>query len=281
MNWITKNIMGFIADLMSGFLDMFGKLINNVFEVIADINLENQIVVNANNFMVLCSLAFLAFAAGKQILDVYVFQTSGDPDAEPLQLAVRLAQACAVICSSGWLFNEFLKFSKYFTTDLLASASNTDVQGHMKSLLEAADAAVSQFIGYNITLLVILVGLIIFMVVAGIRGAELTLMKVLFPLFAVDLITTNRERWNNFFTTYVVTFLGYSIQLLCFRMCSETFVGLNFDAYYPVRFLTTIGWIVLMIRAPKWMEKFVYSSGVGNLTSSTVRFLPMYLFRMK
>ena len=142
-------------------------------------------------------------------------------------------------------------------------------------LLRAMDTVGNQMIGYILTLLLLLVGFIIFSIVAGIRGAELTLMKILFPLFAVDLLTTNRERWNSFFTTYVITFLSYSVQLLCFKLCNMTFVTIDYGGNFNIRFITVIGWMVMMIRAPKWMEKFAYSSGLGGMASSSVRFLLM------
>ncbi len=280
MNWITKNIMGAIADCISGILDVFGNFISNIFDLVADVNLNSGIVTNCSNFTILFGLAFLGLAAGKQILDVYVFQTSGDPDTEPLQIVVRIAQACAVICSSTWIFNEFLKFTQYFTSDLLSSAAENDVSSHMKSLVSMViDLEGNRMIGYTIILLLLLIGFVTFCVVAGIRGAELTLMKILFPLFAVDLLTTNRERWRSFFTTYVITFMSYSIQLLCFKMCSMTFVTLDYDGNFSIRFITVIGWMVMMIRAPKWMEKFAYSSGLGGTVSSGIRFLPLYLLR--
>ena len=155
----------------------------------------------------------------------------------------------------------------------------------MGSLLQEAvqtmDTAQSQSIGMIFTLFIILIGFIIFCVVAGVRGAELTLMKLLLPLFAVDLLTTNRERWNNFFTTYMITFFSYSLQLICFKMCSMTFMAINYDGDYSIRFVTVLGWLILMIRAPRWLEKFAYSSGIGNAAASTMRFAPMYLLKMK
>lgn len=285
MNWITKNIFGAIADGMSAVLDMYGAVIANIFDTIADANLNSDLITNASNFMTLFCLALLSVMAGKQILDVYVFQTSGDPDAEPLQLVVRVLEACAVICSNTWIFNEFLKFSRYFTMDLLISSHQDDVSAHMQGLLgesiNAMETAYTQGQGMILTLLMMLIGFIIFAVVAGIRGAELTLMKVMCPLFAIDLITTNRERWRSFFTTYMITFFSYTIQLLAFKACSMTFISVTFEGSYAIQCITAMGWMVLMIRAPKWIEKFAYSSGVGNFVSSSVRMAPMMLTRLK
>lgn len=279
MNWVTKNIFGFISDLMSGILNVYGSMIGNIFETVADANLSSSLITNASTFTAAFSIAFLAVAAGKQYLDVYVFQTAGDPDADPLDLIVRVAQALAVIGSSTWIFNELMAFSKIFTNDLLRSAHEDDVYEHFLRLIaEAADTVSEQSLGFLIAILLMLIGFIIFSVIAGIRGAELTLMKLLFPIFAVDLLTTNRERWKNFITTCAITVFGYSLQLILFKLCSMVFVQVDLGGS-AVKFATVIGYLVLMIRAPKWLEKFAYSTGIASAASSAARMTPMLLFR--
>jgi len=284
VNWITENILKSLADAVSGFLDMYGELIGNIFDKVADANVNSGPVVNASNFMLIFSLALLGLLAAKQILDVYVFQTSGDPDAEPLELAVRIAQACAVVCSSAWIFDEFLKFSRYFTNDFLQSVQDTgNVSQHMNGLIEEAvatmDTLQSQAVGMILTLVLVFVGFFIFCIVAGLRGAELTLMKIIMPLFAMDLLTTNRERWNSFFTTYLITFFAYSLQLFEFKMCSMTFMSIEYAGNYSMKFLIVIGWLVLMIRTPHWIEKFAYSSGIARAASGGLRAIPFMIRR--
>jgi len=280
MNWITTNFFKFISDVMSGFLDVFGNFIGNIFEIVTDHNANNGLVNNASDFTVAFSLVLLGVVGGKQILDVYVFQTSGDPDAEPFQLVVRVSQAVAVICSGNWIFNELMKFSKYFANDLLSAAHDNDVSAHLLNLITQATETISmQAIGFIVTLVIVLIGFFVFSVFAGIRGAELIVMKVLAPIFAIDLITTNRERWHAFFTSYVTTFCTYGIQLFCFKMCSMTFVQVGYTGGSGERLLMVIGWIVLMIRAPKWLEKYVYSTGIGTTTTSTIRMAPIMLMR--
>lgn len=280
MNWITTNFFKAISDFMSGILDVYGDFIGNVFETITDANVNNSLVGNVSNYTMLLALVLLAVLGGKQILDVYVFQTAGDPNAEPLDIVVRIAQAVAVICSGSWIFNELMKFSKYFTNDLLSSAHENDVSVHLLDLImQAQETITMQAIGFIFTLVIILIGFVIFSIVAGIRGAELILMKVLFPFFAMDLITTNRERWKNFFTCYVITFCTYGIQMFCFKMCSMTFVSIDYNASAGTKFLIVIGWIILMIRSPRWIEKFAYTSGVSSTTTSFIRMAPLMLMR--
>lgn len=280
MNWVTKNIFGFISDLMSGILNVYGSMIGNIFETVADANLSSSLITNASAFTAVFAIAFLAVTAEKQYLDVYVFQTAGDPDADPLDLIVRVAQALAVIGSSTWIFNELMAFSKIFTNDLLKSAHEDDVYEHFLRLIaEAADTVSEQSLGFLIAILLMLIGFIIFSVIAGIRGAELTLMKLLFPIFAVDLLTTNRERWKNFITTCVITVFGYSLQLILFKLCSMVFVQVDLGGGSAVKFATVIGYLVLMIRAPKWLEKFAYTTGISNTATSAARMAPILLLK--
>lgn len=272
MNWITKNVFGFIADTIESLLVSYGDMIEYMFEIIADANLNNSMLTNAAAFTTTFALVCLALIAGKQCLDVYVFETAGDDSASPFDLVVRLAQAVAVIGSSAWIFNEMLALSKWVASDLMIATngshdySNFLTGNILNQIGQARQMLETQGVAMLVTSAMTTIGLIIFSITAGIRGAELTLMKLLFPLFAIDLLTTDRERWKNFITSVVVIIFSYGLQLALFKMCCLTLSQINYDGGITTRFVTAIGFIVLMIRAPKWLEKWAYTTGVASAT---------------
>lgn len=269
-NWVLSNIVSALAEYVQQLLNAFGDVIDNIFVIVTEFN--NSITENITDFTIPFAIALICFFAAQQYFSVYTLETSGDPDADPLDIIVRAAEAIAIAVSTDTIFTYFLKFSDSFVSDLQQmsldvspgeSASVVDVLTDMLS----APLNLKAFPVVVITLAIgMTIALLVFTVMAGIRGAELTLFRLLFPIFAVDFLTTNRERWNSFFTSYIVTWLAYGIQIICFKMFSLTIVTFTTCAateFWKIACITT-GWMVLMIRSPRWLDKFVYSSGISN-----------------
>ena len=119
-----------------------------------------------------------------------------------------------------------------------------------------------------------IVACIIFIFQAAKRGAELMLFQLLISIMAVDLLTTNKERWNSFFTELIITIFGYIIQLICFKIFMVIFSGVV-AVDDPVKaaknVFLALAWLMLVISSPKWLQKFSYSSGVGNVAKGGLR----------
>lgn len=92
-------------------------------------------------------------------------------------------------------------------------------------------------------------------------------MKILFPFMAVDLISQNRERWNAFLTSFMVTIFGYIPQLICFRVSCAQMMAPQKIQDIMIGFTM----IILAIKTPKWLEKFCYKSGITQTASSGLR----------
>lgn len=271
INWVLRNIGEVIAGLITGMLDFFNDLINNLFVYVADINLENPIISNASVYTTLLGIALISFMGVKHYFTTYVMETSGDPDSDPLDILVRCSEGVAVCCSNDFLFTYFLSFSKAFVNDFAGSPGMIDGTAKIKIwVADLIDRMTPALIIFEIIIFFMVIGIIIFCIIAGIRGAELSLMKLMLPIMAVDLVTTNRERWNNFITSYIMTCLYYGVQLLCFRMFLSS-LGQVTVTTLSKELIITFGWFVVMLRSPKWMEKFVYSTGVGRAVGGAGR----------
>lgn len=266
ISWITSSFTDVINDLINGVLDFFNDLINNIFFYIAEANLENRMIINAATYATLLGIALITLIGVKQYFTTYVMETNGDPDSDPLDILVRCSEAVAICCSNDFITTYFFKFSKAFANDLGKSGtvdvkrSFLDLIDLSVSVLEAKSATTTIF---SFILLLMVIGILVFCIIAGIRGAELSLMKIILPIMAVDLVTTNRERWGNFFISYMVTFLYYGLQLLCYRMFLGSLMTVS-TSVLSKELLVTFGWFILMLRSPKWLEKFIYSTGFGR-----------------
>ncbi|MBS6953496.1 MAG: hypothetical protein KH230_09705 [Enterocloster asparagiformis] len=294
MNFITKNFQKFIANIIESMLKFFSGSINGVFDAVADVNIKSPAVVSAQKFTISFAITFVVALAVKKYFTTYVMETEGDPDSDPLDILVRCAQAIAIICCNSTIFRLFLIFSKKFCKDTISTISITtgsQYDGLVGAIDQAVGTLVSQISAftfiYIVILLAIVIGLLAFSVTAGIRGAELSLMCVMCPLWACDLINTSHERWSNFFTKYVSTFLYYCLQLFAYNMflvdCADAVTGFAGLSGFSMALVRAIGWFVLMLRGPKWMEAFIYTTGVGTKASgaigSAVRYAGMVAMR--
>ena len=268
MGWLAKQIAKLLLNLAEGMLDFFGDFINNIFYDIAAVN-DNEIVSAVVLFTTTLALVLIVVLAAKQIYCTYILQTSGDPDSDPLNYLVRVSISIAFISCNGWIFTELMNLSKALTTDV-TGAADLGLTAQGEAVLSAMDEVGNSLLIFAIIFVVIMVAIIMFSIVAGIRGAELVLMKILFPIFALDYVTDTRERWNGFIVSYLVCFLGYTLQMLFFSMFSTIF-GYIQAGQLDVALIATCGWAVLMIRSPKWLERYVYTSGVARSGGGAIK----------
>lgn len=210
----------------------------------------------------------LVLVASKHIFTTYILETDGDPDMDPLQYLVKTSIALALIQMQNFLFYYLLRLSSALcdemtgfinvnipdfsnTTDLANRLSSTGVMGATAPIIY-----------------IIFVICIIYLVIkAAFRAVELSLMKIIFPLFCCDIITPNRERWNTFVASYLVTMFGYIIQLFCFRTSMMLFLS----AESVQLIIGSLALLFFSLKAPKWLEKFVYSSGAGQTVAGLGR----------
>ena len=132
-SWVLQNILSGCAELLQQFLTVFGAIFDNIFVVVAEFN--KDIASGVTDFTLPFSIAFIVFLTIKQYFTVYVLETDGDPDADPLDIFLRAAQAIAVAVCCDWIFDFFLQFSSSFTFDLQSNALNTGGQEVSLSLI--------------------------------------------------------------------------------------------------------------------------------------------------
>ncbi|MCC8027690.1 MAG: hypothetical protein LIP16_20590 [Clostridium sp.] len=275
LNFITKNLIaGFLANIITGLLEWLGNFVNGIFDVIAEANMDLPFIVNVKDFTIQFALSLVVVLGIWKYFTIYVLETEGDPDADGIDILVRCSQAIAIICCNNWIFNSFMSFSQKFSSDILAQIERNEggYSGFAEAINNAMGVLVSGFTStgaiWILFLAVLVGGIVTFLVIAGIRGAELSLMNIMCPLFACFLVNSSHEQWDNFFVKYVTTFMYYSVQLFSYNMfmlcCTDMLTVVDGLTGMPIVAIQTIGWAVLMIRGPKWMENFIYSSGIGN-----------------
>lgn len=274
MNWITKNISEVINDFISGAMGFFDSTIIYVFDQNVEIFTSEEIT---SVELIIKSIAIVLVIAVvlKQIFSIYVTETDGDPDADPMQLIVKASISLALIEGNSLIFDVLQTLSRKLTIDIVGACEAKQFSVTLSTLIGSIANINLNTSMISLTCLISLIFLIVFLIKSGIRGGELIIARILLPIFAVDKISNNPERWNAFFTNYVVTFISYSFQLFLMRVGINRIIAAmlsgvdaNFQNYFAGMVL-----FYLAIKTPKWLEKFIYSSGIGQMAGNTGRSL--------
>lgn len=269
MSWIGEMLCEYITDKIAGTIKLFGDKINNIFFTMVDYGTSNEYVQSAENFLVVFALTAIAILVGKQVLDTDLIETRNS-DEEPIDLIVRIAETVAVISCTGEIFNYLLKLAKSFSTDMLKNTDAKGVKGITEGLvnIDISNLGGEGIIYLNIVLLLV-VGYCVFTVVSGLRGAEIIAMKLFTPLFALDLLNVDRERWDNFFIGYLLAFMSYSIQVLFFLLSIKSYASASInDMGYC---FSAVAWLLAAICGPHFLEKYMHKTGLTKAAGSGLR----------
>lgn len=276
MNWLIKLIFTALSEILIAAVQFLAGIINNVFDFMYELNLALPFDMVCN-YTLGMGLSLVALFAVKQGIDVYVLHTDGDPDTDPLEIVTRLIVTVTTILCGQWGITYLIRIASQLAKEVVATveykqrtAAEIFTDAFMKFLSMGTILAVIQMIFFA----VILVGFIIFIFKAGRRGAELMLFQVFMPLLSLDLLTTSKEHWNAYKMELLLCIFGYIVQLLCFNVFMNLFSqvmttdGLGSN---PKILFAAGAWLSLVLGAPKWLQKFLHKTGVGDALKGGAR----------
>lgn len=270
MSWIALNLSEYLSEMIGGFIDMLGDFLNNIFYSIVELATTNVYIINGQKFIVGTALSLITLMVIKIVISGYLLETDYDSEEDPFNLLVKIVETTAVITNAGWVFEFLLIAAKDFSADLSGIVDTGGYCGKTKSLLRVDLISMGgKSCAWVLILVIILIVMIIFTVVAGLRGAELVAMNLFMPFFALDLMTNTRERWNNFFSAYVLAFFTYAFQILFFMVALKCYMTVSItETGY---FIPTLIWMIMAVKTPNFLEKYLYKSGISNASSGGLR----------
>lgn len=165
----------------------------------------------------------------------------------------------ALIYSSQWILQDVLipinnDFVRYIGEQKITIMPD-------RLMLEVAPLAGYVTIGNLLLMLVILliigIGLLILVVVAGLRYAQLVFLSIIGPVLAVSAVNKGAA-FNTWLRECVAVVFTQTVHVILLRLLVEFLRGDFFDL------LTCIGIIVLMIAGPSVIKPFIHSTGTGG-----------------
>ncbi|MCI7130085.1 MAG: DUF6102 family protein [Lachnospiraceae bacterium] len=287
-SWAISLLNDALVEGMQGFITVFGGFLENIFESIWAIN-NTLNFVPIIEYFVGVGITFVIFNAVKVGIDTYMLETDGDPDADPLELITRTCEAVAAIYCGSFVIEKMIELAGIVCDEAVAAAEavgikNVSTQSTVEKLIVSYNTHTTGGFVMVVLLVAILVSLVIFVFSAAKRAAEIKMFEVLIPIMAADLLTASREKWNAFKNDLVVTVFGYILQVLAFLIFEHIFASASLEANMILSTIAALGWLLFVIAAPKWLEKFSYNSGIGTAGKNGLRtaatMAPMIALRM-
>lgn len=272
MSWVTKKIYDFLMDLVEGLVETFADLILNMFTGMADSIINSSQVLSVVMVTTGIATALISLMAIKQLFSTYILETEGDPDSDPLQQLVKSAIAVALIQTNSVLLNALLHYASLVESEVWTASGNTSSSLTSSGIINTLSSSGVSLIVAAIFSIVFIVGLVLLAFKACLRAVELAIMQILYPIFCVDILSVQQERWKNFFVSYMVCIFGYIIQILCFILSVNFGFQMNSSALSGLgSFFIALAFLFFAVKAPNWLEKYVYSSGAGKSAAGTAR----------
>lgn len=204
-------------------------------------------------FSVALSLIILKFL--KKGFDIYILWTEGEADTPPLTFIVYFIRAVVTLICSMLLYDWLVTVVQDIGQKMLESlnvAETMDITGTIAGL-----ASSGLFSG--IMSIIALVMLFVLWVQFIIRGAEIFVLKLVFPLACVGLVNADGGVFTQYIGKLFKSMLTVLIQILCCK--------LGLLLLFSGQLIYTIAMIILAIKTPKMLQEFMLGGGGGGISN--------------
>ena len=260
---MTDLLTDLITDLIGGVDGAINSAFNNLMDTCfnAEYALTHTLgvqVISLDNLKLLIfsfalSLIILKFI--KKGFDIYILWTEGEADTPPLTFVVYFIRAVVVLLCSTLLYDWLVNVVKDFGQEMLVAlnvAQTMDITTQMASL---AGAGLFSAIMSIIALIMLFVLWIQFII----RGAEIFVLKLGFPLACVGLVNAD----GGVFTQYIGKLFKSMLTVLVQILCCKLALLLVFSG----QLIYAIAMIILAIKTPKMLQEFMLGGGGGGISN--------------
>jgi len=272
MSWLTNSffvtkgkeiIWGFLYDLASDIASTAFELFTNFLINDTDLNKFFDINILVTYFQIIAGgllIVFVAWEAFKQL-------SGGMIPTEEKSIGTLILQtvwAGFLIFFLPWsVTNIFLRLNNYLIKLIQSIGIRIVPNQSFNILLEPGLTTLGTTL--ILMMVILFVAFLILGIIAGIRYAELAIVTLVAPLVAVSAVNQGeaisvwvRETVSIVFTQVVHVIL---LQLL---ISSLGRMGVFFN------YVISLGIVVVMLRGPKVIRTFIYSTGTGSATVAAV-----------
>lgn len=265
MTWFTQLLPMMFSAFFTNLYDQLTKIIlselGSLMSFAAD-SLSLPIVKSGILYAQILASSILLPKAGLEIYKTWILLQEGDPDGDIAGAIVRSVQAMVLIWSIPLLVTVIFTFGTKVNADI--AKLNAFDQTYMLTNLTATITVGTGWIIPMAGCVIIILILVVF-IQTVIRGADLAGTAVLGAIIATNLTNPNHSAWSSWFRQIFIICTSQGLQL--FFLAGAFTVPLQ-----GVRgLLLTLGWMVVTVRAPKYLQQFAYSTGLASAAGGTAR----------
>mgnify|MGYP004608319385 FL=1 len=258
---------GLLTDLLVDLIGGVDGAINSAFNSLMDtcFNAEYQLThILGNQVISLDSLKLLIFTFALSLIilkflkkgfDIYILWTEGEADTPLLTFIVYFIRAVVVLICSTVLYNWLVDVVQSLGKSMLESLNVAQTMDITSSIAGIASAGLFSAIMAIIALILLFVLWVQFII----RGAEIFVLKLGFPLACVGLVNAD----GGVFTQYIGKLFKSMLTVLVQILCCKLALLLVFSG----QLIYAIAMIILAIKTPKMLQEFMLGGGGGGISN--------------
>lgn len=269
-----------ITELLISIIESADNAINYAFDNLIDLcfNAEDYLTqilgLEVINFDSLKSI-ILSFAISlivlkflKKGVEMYISWTDGSADTPIHIYILYFARSIIAILVFPFLYDIFVSVGKDFSNDIMQALNITNQEALTQNLATISGVGI-----FTALLGVIdLIMLILLYVQALMRGVEMFVLKISFPIFCTGLLDSNK----GIFAPYIKKFFQ-SVFTIILQIALAKIVVLLISTGQLIMSVATL---LVALRTPKFLQEFVLlsgngSSGISNIIHTTSKIIEL------
>lgn len=269
-----------ITELLISIIESADNAINYAFDNLIDLcfNAEDYLTqilgLEVINFDSLKSI-ILSFAISlivlkflKKGVEMYISWTDGSADTPIHIYILYFVRSIIVILVFPLLYDIFVSVGKDFSNDIMQALNITNQEALTQNLATISGVGI-----FTALLGVIdLIMLILLYVQALMRGVEMFVLKISFPIFCTGLLDSNK----GIFALYIKKFFQ-SVFTIILQIALAKIVVLLISTGQLIMSVATL---LVALRTPKFLQEFVLlsgngSSGISNIIHTTSKIIEL------
>lgn len=267
---MEKLIINLITAIIGNVDSSINKVFNNLIDMCFNaeqylINiLDNQIIsfTNLKAVILTFAISLIVLKFLKKGFDTYILWTEGDHELPPLVFITYFARALILAITFPILYDWLIVVSKDFANDVLISLN---VSSNIKIINELAEISAKNIFNalFGIVLMILMLLLYIQFII---RGVEMFVLKVGFPLACVGLIDSDK----GLFAPYIKKFFQCIVTVIV--QIALTKLTILLIASGQMIQATAVALVAL--RTPKFLSEFMLvvnngGTGMRNVATAT------------
>ena len=253
-----------ITNLITSIIGSVDNVINSVFNGLMDLcfnaeeTLTHNFGVEVLSFEKLKTIIF-SFALSLIILkflkkgfDIYILWTEGESDTPPLTFIVYFIRAVVVLISFTILYDWLIQIAKDFGNQMLVALNYNN---ELPLTTTIANYATSSIFCSIISIVILILLFVLYIM----RGFEIFVLKLGFPLACVGLVQADGGVFKSYSEKLIRSVLTVLVQIVLCKIALALIMS--------TQYIYAIAGIMMAVKTPKFLQDFMLVSGSGGVSN--------------